>query len=132
MMETLIQVVKYAQSQHKDIFDVTLFLHSNLYTQSVKKPCSNSFWTCYILKYPGKNPLYGCFSYFRKLFGRSRFYDIACFSILASGPHLDATITSYNIFRTSSIDAIIFNCGPVIWMLLLFEITFSVGPGFCL
>ena len=38
----------------------------------------------------------------------------AFFSNLASRPHLDATITSRNIFRSSSIDAIIFNCGPLI------------------
>ena len=38
----------------------------------------------------------------------------ACFSVLASGPHLNATITSENIFRSSSIDVIIFNCGSVI------------------
>ena len=43
-----------------------------------------------------------------------------CFSILASVPHLDATITSDNIFKSSSIDAIIFHCVPLIWMLLLF------------
>ena len=55
-----------------------------------------------------------------KPFSRSSFHDIADFSILASGPHLDATVTSENIFRSSSIDAIIFNCGPLIWMLLLF------------
>ena len=48
------------------------------------------------------------------LFSRSSFYDIACFSILASGQHLDATITSDNIFRRSSADAIKFNCGPLI------------------
>ena len=51
---------------------------------------------------------------FEKLFSRSSFYDIACFSILAKGPHLDATVTSENIFRSSSIDAIIYNCGPLI------------------
>ena len=28
-----------------------------------------------------------------KLFSRSSLYDIVCFSILASGAHLDATIT---------------------------------------
>ena len=49
-----------------------------------------------------------------KLFIRPSLYDIACFSILASGPHLDATITSENTFRSSSIDAIIVNCGPLI------------------
>ena len=38
----------------------------------------------------------------------------ACFSILTKGPHLDPTITSENIFRSSSIDAIICNCGPLI------------------
>ena len=48
------------------------------------------------------------------LFSRSSFYDIACFSILASGSDLDATITSDNIFRNFSIDAIIFNCGLLI------------------
>ena len=42
------------------------------------------------------------------------FITLACFSILASGTHLDATITSENILRSSSIDAIIFNCGPII------------------
>ena len=56
----------------------------------------------------------GAALHLEKLFTRSIFYDIACFSILASGPHLDATITSENIFRSSSIDAIIFNCGPLI------------------
>ena len=49
-----------------------------------------------------------------KLFSRSSFYDTVCFAIIASGPHFDATITSENIFRGSSIDAIIFNCGPLI------------------
>ena len=49
-----------------------------------------------------------------KLFSRSNFYDIAYFSILASGPHLDATITSKNISRSSSTDVITFNCGPLI------------------
>ena len=38
----------------------------------------------------------------------------ACFSILASEPHLDATIISENGLGRSSIDAIIFNCGPLI------------------
>ena len=55
-----------------------------------------------------------------KLFSRSSFYDIACFSIPASRPHLGATITPENNFRNASIDAIIINCGPLIWMLLLF------------
>ena len=49
-----------------------------------------------------------------KLCSRSRFYDIKCSSILANGRHLDATITSDNIFRSSSVDVIIFNCGPLI------------------
>ena len=44
-----------------------------------------------------------------KLFSRSSFYDIACFSVLTSGPHLDPTITSDNILRRSSIDTIISN-----------------------
>ena len=44
-----------------------------------------------------------------KLFSRYSFYGIACFSILASGPHLDATITSENILKRSSVHAIIFN-----------------------
>ena len=52
-----------------------------------------------------------------KLFSRSSFYDIACFSILASEPYLDAPTT------------IIINCGPLIWMLLILKRTFSVGPG---
>ena len=38
----------------------------------------------------------------------------ACFSILANGTHLDAIIISMYIFRSSSIDVIIFNCGPLI------------------
>ena len=66
----------------------------------------------------------------KKIFSRSSFYDIACVSIFASGPHLDANVTSENIFRSSSIDGIIFSCGLFIWMLLLFCRTFSVGPGF--
>ena len=49
-----------------------------------------------------------------KLVSRSNFYDIACFSIHASGPHLDASVTSDNFFRNSSIDAIIFSCRPLI------------------
>ena len=49
-----------------------------------------------------------------KLFSRFSFYDIDCFSVLASGLHLDATITSVNFFRSSSVDAIIFNCGLLI------------------
>ena len=44
----------------------------------------------------------------------SSFYGIACFSVLASGPNLDTTITSDNIFISSSIDTIIFNCEPLI------------------
>ena len=49
-----------------------------------------------------------------KPFRRFSFYDIVCFLILASGPYLDATITSENIFRSSSIDVTIFNFGPLI------------------
>ena len=52
-----------------------------------------------------------------KLFSWSSFYEIARFSTLASGTHFDPTITSGNIFRSSSIDAIMFSCGPHIWML---------------
>ena len=48
-----------------------------------------------------------------KFFSRSSFYDIASFSTRASGPHLDATITSENISRSSSFHAIIFNRGPL-------------------
>ena len=44
----------------------------------------------------------------------SSFYDIACFSILASRTNLNATITLKNIFRSYSNDAIIFNCEPYI------------------
>ena len=62
--------------------------------------------------------LIGCFM--DKLFSRSSFYDTVCFSILASGPHLDATITSENTFRSSCVDAIIFICGPLTGMFLLF------------
>ena len=46
-----------------------------------------------------------------KLFSKSSFYDIACFSILGSGPKLDAAIASENIFRRSSIDATMFSYG---------------------
>ena len=42
-----------------------------------------------------------------KLFGKSSLYDIGGFSILASGPRLDATITSKNILRRSSIDNVL-------------------------
>ena len=52
-----------------------------------------------------------------KLFSRFNFYEIAYFSILASGPHLEPTITSENISKSSSIDANIFNCGSLIWIL---------------
>ena len=45
-----------------------------------------------------------------KLFSRSSFYDIPCFSILANGPHLDATITSKNIFSCF----IVLNFGPLL------------------
>ena len=55
-----------------------------------------------------------------KIFSRSSFYGIDCFLILAGGPHLDATITSENILTSLSIDAIIFNCGPLTGMLLLY------------
>ena len=47
--------------------------------------------------------------FWRNFSAGAGFMDIACFSILASGPHLDAAILQ-NIFRSSSIDAIIFNC----------------------
>ena len=57
------------------------------------------------------------FSYFR--LSRLSFYSIAYFSIFVSGPHLDATITSEIIFRRSSIDAIIYNCRPLMCMLIL-------------
>ena len=40
-----------------------------------------------------------------KLFSRSSFYDIACFTLLADIWYLDYIITSENIFRRSSIDA---------------------------
>ena len=49
-----------------------------------------------------------------KLFSKSNFYDIACFSILASGRPLDATMTSENIFRSSGIDVLVFNFGLLI------------------
>ena len=65
-----------------------------------------------------------------KLFSRSSFYNIAFFSILASGPHFNTIITSENIFRSSSIDAITFICGPLIMDASLVTEIFSVGPGF--
>ena len=58
--------------------------------------------------------LYGSSLNLEKLFTRSSCHDIVCFSILASGPHLDATITLENIFKSSSTDAIILYCGPLI------------------
>ena len=45
-----------------------------------------------------------------ELFSSSSFYDRACSLILASGPHFDATNTSENILKRSSINAVIFNC----------------------
>ena len=48
-----------------------------------------------------------------KLFSKSSFDEIVCLTILTSGPHLDSTITSDKIFRSSSIHAVIFNCGPL-------------------
>ena len=41
------------------------------------------------------------------LYSRSSFHDIACFSILASGPHFETPITSENILRISSIDNVV-------------------------
>ena len=55
-----------------------------------------------------------------KLFGRSSFYDITCFSVVANEPQLDDAVTPENIFRSFSIDAIMSNFGPLMWMLLLF------------
>ena len=46
--------------------------------------------------------------FFEKSIVNSSFNDMASFSILASGPHLDATFTSENVFRSFSIDADIF------------------------
>ena len=60
-----------------------------------------------------------------KLFSRSGLYEVACFSILASRSHLVATITSENILRRSSIDAIIFNCRPFIDVSLVLQEFFS-------
>ena len=65
-----------------------------------------------------------------KIFSTSIFYYIVCFSILASEPNLDATITSDNFSRSSSIDAIIFNCGPLIMDASLVLEDFLGGPGF--
>ena len=60
------------------------------------------------------NHLDGASLILEKLFSRSSFYDITCSSVLASGPHLDAPITSVNVSKKSGIDAIIFNCGSLI------------------
>ena len=54
-----------------------------------------------------------------KLFSRSSLYNIAYFSILTCGMHVDATVTSVT-FGSSNIDAIILNFEPLIWMLLFF------------
>ena len=50
--------------------------------------------------------------------------------MFARGPHFDATITSGNIFRSSSIDAIILNCASLIMYVSLVLATSSVGPSF--
>ena len=39
------------------------------------------------------------------------------FLIFTIGPHLDPNTTSENILKMSSIEAVIFNCGSLIWML---------------
>ena len=44
-----------------------------------------------------EHPYTGASLILEKFFSRSNFYDIACNSILASGPRLDAAITSENI-----------------------------------
>ena len=62
-------------------------------------------------------------------YSRSSFYGIPCFSIFTRGSHLDTTITSKNISRSFSIDAIIFNHGRFIMDASLVLETFSVGPG---
>ena len=49
-----------------------------------------------------------------KVFSRSGFHDMDNFSVLTSGPHLDATFTSENTFRSSSVGAITFNCRPLV------------------
>ena len=36
-------------------------------------------------------------------------------AVFQSKPSLDATTTSENILRRSSIDAILFNCGPILF-----------------
>ena len=61
-----------------------------------------------------------------KLFSRPSFYDTACFSILASGPHLDATIISENFLGRLSIDAITFNYRPLIWCFSWFRRLFQL------
>ena len=62
----------------------------------------------------------GAYLVLQKLLSRPSFYDILCFSILASGPQFDTTITSENICRSSNIDAVMFNCGAPVWIPLLF------------
>ena len=64
--------------------------------------------------------LWKAFLNFGEAFQQVQFLWNSLFFNPSSGPHLDATIISENIFKSSSIDAIIFNCGPLIWMLLLF------------
>ena len=66
----------------------------------------------------------GAFLILEKFFSRSSFYDIGCFSILASRTHLDGTITSDNILRRSNIDIIIFS------LMKVSRGIFSVVPGF--
>ena len=43
---------------------------------------------------------------------------------------MDVTITTENIFRSSSIDAIIFNCGPLVMNATLVLETFPICPRF--
>ena len=68
-------------------------------------PKAQQYTIILILIFINCGPLTGASLILEKLFSGSSFYDLACFSILASGSHLDATITSDNIFRSSIIDA---------------------------
>ena len=51
--------------------------------------------------------LYGASLILEKFLSRSSFYDIACFSIFASGLRLDVTVTSENILGRSSFDNVV-------------------------
>ena len=56
-----------------------------------------------------------------KLFSRSNFYDITCFSILASGPYLDVLLLLQRIFpEVPGLMLLYLIVDHLQWMLLMF------------